>query len=69
MNTDDNIAAALYEMGLLDVLTDSEGAEIITRVPGGWLFTLDMMSTVFVPFNSEFMPVHQKQASMKIRGH
>ncbi len=52
---------SIYDMKLHDELTLHGGAyQLVTRVPGGWLYSTytgnDMgVSSVFVPFNYEFL--------------
>lgn len=49
----------LYAMKLHDVIQAHNGSTLITRVPGGWVYTfhrLDcgQMNSVFVPYDREF---------------
>ena len=51
---------AVYSMKLHETITVGEDM-YATRVPGGWIYEIqkpqvNVLETVFVPFNNEFMP-------------
>jgi ribosomal protein S27E len=58
----------IYGLDLHDQFYDHGGTLIITRVPGGWIYTTYFengsraqgTSSVFVPFNDEFKPRNLK---------
>jgi hypothetical protein len=51
----------IYKMKLHEEIVCSVGK--ITRVPGGWIYTIYKISegyvSVFVPFNNEFMDINK----------
>ena len=59
----DSFKEALYGMNLADRINDDKKAIygfdwVITRVPGGWIYTAETAlspCSIFVPFNEEFI--------------
>lgn len=66
----------IYNLKLMESTTvenDQESHTVVKRVPGGWIFTEHIqsffesndrntnISSVFVPYNDEFHPVHNKR--------
>lgn len=54
------VLPAVYSMKLHETITVGEDM-LATRVPGGWIYEIrkpqvNVLETVFVPFNNEFMP-------------
>lgn len=48
----------IYKMNLHDTVVIAEPSHpklIITRVPGGWMYSYSEGASVFVPFDIEFM--------------
>lgn len=48
----------IYKMNLHEIVVIAEPAKprlIITRVPGGWIYSYADGSPIFVPFHNEFM--------------
>jgi len=49
----------VYAMKLHETITLDANVLTITRVPGGWIYRMSGESSVFVPFDNDFLTINK----------